>query len=136
MGTVAPGYTVEVEPEVRAWLELLPGRLFRRVETYAELLAELGPDLPQPYARPLRDGVAELRPTLDGVATRVTYWVDDEARRIVLLTVFRTTRTHEEAQIDRAVRVKEECAAAHGPAHGVFVREGREGDGGPDGGVG
>lgn len=124
MGTVAAGYTIELEPEVRAWLELLPGRLFRRVETYAELLAELGPDTPSPYARPLRDGVAELRPMLGGVATRVTYWIDAEDRRIVLLTVFRKTRTHEQAQIERAVIAKRECEAAHGTAHGIFVREG------------
>ncbi|MEY9876339.1 hypothetical protein ABH931_005849 [Streptacidiphilus sp. MAP12-33] len=129
MGTVAAGYTVEVEPEVRAWLELLPGRLFRRVETYAELLAQLGPDTPSPHARVLRDGVAELRPSLDGVATRVTYWIDEDARRIVLLTVFRKTRTHEQAQIDRAVRAKQECRAAHGAAHGIFVREGDGGGG-------
>jgi hypothetical protein len=124
MGTVAAGYTVELEPEVRAWLELLPGRLFRRVETYTELLAELGPKTPPPFARPLRDGVAELRPTLDGVATRVTYWINGDERRIVLLTVFRKTRTHEQAQIERAVRAKLECEAAHGAAHGIFVREG------------
>jgi hypothetical protein len=128
MGTVAAGYTVELEPEVRAWLELLPGRLFRRVETYAELLAELGPNTPSPHARPLRDGVAELRPSLDGVATRITYWIPKGERRIVLLTVFRKTRTHEQAQIERAVRAKLECEAAHGVAHAVFVREG---DGGP-----
>ncbi|WP_236652018.1 type II toxin-antitoxin system RelE/ParE family toxin [Streptacidiphilus neutrinimicus] len=127
MGTVAAGYTVELEPEVRAWLELLPGRLFRRVETYAELLAERGPDTPSPFARTLRDGVAELRPMLDGVATRVTYWINRDERRIVLLTVFRKTRTHEQAQIERAVRAKLECEAAHGAAHGIFVREGAGG---------
>lgn len=36
-------YVIEVEPEVRSWLELLPGRLYRKVEDYADLLAELGP---------------------------------------------------------------------------------------------
>ena len=129
MGTVAAGYTVEVEPEVRAWLELLPGRLFRRVETYAELLAQLGPDTPSPHAHVLRDGVCELRPSLDGVATRVTYWIDEDARRIVLLTVFRKTRTHEQAQIERAVRARRECRTTHGAAHGIFVREGDGGAG-------
>ncbi|MEZ0064654.1 hypothetical protein ABIA32_000642 [Streptacidiphilus sp. MAP12-20] len=124
---MAPPYTVELEPEVRAWLELLPGRLFRRFETYAELLAELGPDTPSPYVRKLGDGVAELRPTLDGVATRITFWITDD-RRIVLLTVFRKTRTHEQAQISRAVRAKQECEAGHeGHAQaeqGTFTREG------------
>jgi hypothetical protein len=53
---------IEIEPEVRSWLELLPGRLYRKVEEYAGALAELGPRTPMPYSRPLRDGVSELRP--------------------------------------------------------------------------
>ncbi|MGW5445402.1 type II toxin-antitoxin system RelE/ParE family toxin [Streptomyces asiaticus] len=114
-------YVIEVEPEVRGWLEFLPGRLYRKVEAYVELLAELGPQTPMPYARPLCDGVAELRPSLDGVQTRVTYWITDD-RRIVLLTVFRKTRAHEEAQINRAVLAKKECQAEHGPAHTDFTR--------------
>ncbi len=92
------------------------------MEDYAELLAELGPQAPMPYARPLRDGVCELRPVLDGVPTRVTYWITGD-RRIVLLTVFRKTRPHEGAQIDRAVLAKKECEAYHGPAHMDFSRE-------------
>ena len=115
-------YAVEAEPEVRAWLELLSGKHFRKVEGYAEVLAELGPQTPMPYVRPLRDGVSELRPTLDGVATRITYWITGD-RRVVLLTVFRKTRSHEEAQIGRAVLAKKECEVSHGPAHMVFSRE-------------
>ncbi|MFE2677257.1 type II toxin-antitoxin system RelE/ParE family toxin [Streptomyces hygroscopicus] len=118
-------YVIEVEPEVRAWLELLPGKLYRKVEAYVELLAELGPQTPMPFARPLRDGVGELRPCLDGVQTRVTYWITGD-RRVVLLTVFRKTRPHEEAQVNRAVMAKKECEAEHGPAHTDFTRE--EGD--------
>ena len=115
-------YVIEVEPEIRAWLELLSGKHFRKVEDYVELLADLGPQLPMPYARPLRDGVGELRPTLDGVATRITYWITED-RRVVLLTVFRKTRSHEEAQINRAVLAKKECEASHEPAHVVFSRK-------------
>ncbi|MGW7619126.1 hypothetical protein ACWGLG_25385 [Streptomyces antimycoticus] len=81
-------YVIEVEPEVRAWLQLLP-------------------------------------PSLDGIQTRVTYWITDD-RRVVLLTVFHRTRAHEEAQINRAVLAKKECEAEHGPAHTDFTRE--EGD--------
>jgi hypothetical protein len=44
----------------------------------------------------------------------------------VLLTVFRKTRPHEEAQFNRAVQAKKECEAEHGPAHSEFTRE--EGD--------
>lgn len=91
------------------------------MEEYAGLLAEFGPHTPMPYARPLRDGVSELRPSLDGIQTRVTYWITDD-RRIVLLTVFRKTRSHEETQINRAVQAKKVCEAEHGPAHQEFVR--------------
>ncbi|WP_042403265.1 type II toxin-antitoxin system RelE/ParE family toxin [Streptacidiphilus carbonis] len=115
-------YVVEAEPEVRAWLELLSGKHFRKVEDYVEVLAEFGLQTPMPYAKPLRDGVSELRPTLDGVATRITFWITED-RRIVLLTVFRKTRSHEEAQISRAVLVKKECEASHLPAHTVFSRK-------------
>lgn len=118
-------YPIEIEPEVRSWLELLPGRLYRKVEEYAGVLAELGPRTPMPYSRPLQDGVSELRPTLDGVQTRVTYWITED-RRIVLLTVFRKTRSHEEAQINRAVLAKKSCQAEHDRAHNEFTRDEEE----------
>jgi hypothetical protein len=66
--------------------------------------------------------VGELRPTLDGVATMITYWITGD-RRIVLLTVFRKTRSHEEAQSNRAVLAKKDCEVTHRPAHKVFTRE-------------
>lgn len=114
-------YTIELEPEVRAWLELLPVRQYRKVEEYADVLAEHGPATPMPYARPLDAGVCELRPTLDGVATRITYWIARD-RRVVLLTVFRKTRQHEAAQIDRAVLAQKTCQIEHEPAHEEFSR--------------
>ncbi|MEV8007062.1 type II toxin-antitoxin system RelE/ParE family toxin [Streptomyces parvus] len=73
------------------------------------------------FRRPLRDGVYELRPTLNGEATRVTYWFAPD-RRIVLLTVFRKTRMRESAQVDRAVRARELCEAEHSPAHTTYTR--------------
>ncbi|MWA11929.1 hypothetical protein E5671_22540 [Streptomyces sp. BA2] len=73
-------YTIEMEPDVRAWLELLTDRHHRKVEEYAELLAGLGASTPMPFARPLRDGVYELRPTLDGQDTRITYWFAPDRR--------------------------------------------------------
>ncbi|MFJ1864043.1 hypothetical protein ACIOD1_05380 [Streptomyces sp. NPDC088097] len=39
-------YAIEVEPEVRTWLELLPDRQYRKVEEYADLLATHGPSPP------------------------------------------------------------------------------------------
>jgi hypothetical protein len=114
-------YAIEVEPEVRAWLESLPTKHFLKVEEYVGLLAEHAGSLGEPYARHLGDGVRELRPTLDGAALRITYWLAPN-RTAVLLTVFRKTRMREEAEVKRALLAKQVCAAEHGPAHEEFVR--------------
>ncbi|MFD6436205.1 type II toxin-antitoxin system RelE/ParE family toxin [Streptomyces venezuelae] len=114
-------YDVELEPEVRIWLQLLTDRHYRKVEEYADLLASLGTATPMPFARPLREGVYELRPTLDGQDTRVTYWFTSD-RRIVLLTVFHKTWIREREQVDRAVRARKVCENKHLPAHLTYDR--------------
>ncbi|MER7000627.1 type II toxin-antitoxin system RelE/ParE family toxin [Streptomyces sp. NPDC000410] len=119
-------YVIEVEPEVRSWLECIPIGHYRKVEEYAELLAALGTRTPMPFARPLRDGVYELRPTLGGADTRITYWFAP-GHRIVLLTVFRKTRMREAAQVARAVAARIVCLSEHGPAHATYSR-GEKGD--------
>ncbi|WP_280213608.1 type II toxin-antitoxin system RelE/ParE family toxin [Nocardia cyriacigeorgica] len=61
-----PLYSIEIEPEVRAWLESLPAKHFLKVEEYVGLLAEHALTLGEPFSRHLGEGVRELRPTLDG----------------------------------------------------------------------
>ncbi|MER7245384.1 type II toxin-antitoxin system RelE/ParE family toxin [Kribbella sp. NPDC000426] len=112
---------MELEPEVRAWLESLPAKHFLKVEEYVGLLAEQAASLGEPYARHLGDGVRELRPTLDGAAMRITYWLAP-GRTAVLLTVFRKTRMREEAEVKRALLAKQTCEAEHERAHEEFVR--------------
>nr|WP_255429735.1 type II toxin-antitoxin system RelE/ParE family toxin [Streptomonospora sp. PA3] len=53
-----------------------------------------------------------MRLRLRGVAARVTYWCKPDGR-IVLLTVFRKTKQHDQRQIDRAVRAQKLCAGEH-----------------------
>ncbi|WP_214416071.1 type II toxin-antitoxin system RelE/ParE family toxin [Sphaerisporangium fuscum] len=107
--------TVELEPEVREWLEGLPSALFARVVFYVDLLAAEGPLLGEPYTRQLDGKLRELRFYLDDKATRVTHWIAPE-RRIVLLTVFRKTRPREEREIERARRALRRCIQqAHTP---------------------
>jgi hypothetical protein len=118
-------YVIELEPEVRCWLEGLPPQRYRQVEEKAELLVRSPTTLGEPHARNLGEGVRELRFILGGNATRVTYWLAP-GRRIVLLTVFRKTRMREEAEVKRAKLAKELCEAEHGPAHDEFTREFRE----------
>jgi hypothetical protein len=54
--------------------------------------------------------------------TRVTYWLAP-GRRVILLTVFRTTRSAETAEVSRALQAQKICEAEHGPAHTKFDRE-------------
>ncbi|MEV5984543.1 type II toxin-antitoxin system RelE/ParE family toxin [Streptomyces sp. NPDC052051] len=120
-------FAIEIEPEVRAWLEALPAKHFLKVDEYVGLLAEQAVGLGEPYARYLGDGVRELRPTLDGAAMRITYWLTPN-RTAVLLTVFRKTRMHEDGEVRRAKLAQKICEAEHGPAHDEFVRIVEEGE--------
>lgn len=121
VGAVSELFAVEIEPEVRDWLEALPARHFLKIDEYVGLLAERAESLGEPYARYLGDGVRELRPTLDGAAIRITYWLAP-GRRAILMTVFRKTRMREDAEIKRAKLAQQTCQAEHGPAHEEFLR--------------
>ena len=103
-----PWGTVELEPEVRGWLEELPTGQFMTAAFYVDLLAERGPLLGEPYTRQLDGKLWELRFHLDGRAMRVTYWIASD-RRIVLLTVFAKSRMREEREIERARRALARC---------------------------
>jgi hypothetical protein len=118
---------VEIEPEVRAWLESLPARQFRKVERMVMLLAANPTGLGEPHARYLGDGLRELRPTIDGAAFRITYWLASR-RVVILLTIFRKSRMREDAEVARAKLAHKTCEAGHGPAHDVFDREIEEED--------
>ena len=82
MGEEAPsrGYSiramtwgsVELEPEVRDWLEALPTAEFATAAFYVDLVAERGPLLGEPYTRQLDGKLRELRFHLSGRPVRVT----------------------------------------------------------------
>jgi hypothetical protein len=99
---------IELEPEVRDWLERLPTAQFATAAFYVDLLAERGPLLGEPYTRQLDGKLRELRFHLDRRAVRVTYWIAS-GRRIVLLTVFAKSRMREEREIERARRALARC---------------------------
>jgi hypothetical protein len=102
--------TVELEPEIRDWLERLPTEQFATVAFYVDLLAEQGPLLSEPYTRQLDGKLRELRFHLGRQAVRVTYWIAP-GRRIVLLTMFVKTRMREQREVDRARRALARCMA-------------------------
>ena len=105
-----PWGTVELEPEVRDWLEGLPTAQFATSAFYVDLLGERGPLLGEPYTRQLDGKLRELRFHLERRAVRVTYWIAT-GRRIVLLTVFAKSRMREEREIERARRALVRCEA-------------------------
>ncbi|MGK4578438.1 type II toxin-antitoxin system RelE/ParE family toxin [Kitasatospora sp. HPMI-4] len=117
-------YTVEVEPEVRAWLETLAQTDYAAVERAADILAEQPTTLGEPLSRHLGGQVRELRVNLRGTAMRITYWLAP-GRRIVLLTVFRKTRMRETGEVERAQLAQKACEAGHAPAgdHDTYDRK-------------
>jgi hypothetical protein len=125
-GGVSELYQVELEPEVAQWLDGPSDKHFGKVDDASGLLAELGPAMPMPLARSLRDGVWELRLVLGDIDARITYWIAPD-RRIVFLTWFRKTQQHEEKQIARAVLARKQCEAEHGPADADFHRSASNG---------
>jgi hypothetical protein len=102
--------TVELEPEIKDWLEGLPTTQFAHVAFYVDLLAENGPLLGEPYTKQLDGRLRELRFYLERDAMRLTYWIAPD-RRIILLTVFRKTRMREGRQVARARRALARCVA-------------------------
>lgn len=84
-------YTIEIEPEVRLWLENIPAHHYKQAERVADLLAEQPTTLDEPHSRHLGGKLRELRFRLGDVHQRITYWLAPD-RRVVLLTVFRRPR--------------------------------------------
>jgi len=103
--------TVELEPEVREWLEQLPTAQFATAAFSIDLVAEQGPLLSEPYTRQLDGKLRELRFHLDRAAVRVTYWIAP-GQQIVLLTVFVKSRMREVREVERARRALARCIDA------------------------
>ncbi|MFF9482238.1 type II toxin-antitoxin system RelE/ParE family toxin [Streptomyces sp. NPDC014733] len=127
---MADAWEIEIEPEVRHWLDTLSDRGYLHAEHIAERLLASPTTLGEPYSRHLGKGLRELRFHLghDGDAVRMTYWLAP-GRRIVFLTVFRKTRMREDAEVKRAQQARERCAAEGHTAHDEFTREMSRGEG-------
>ncbi|MGQ0846891.1 MAG: type II toxin-antitoxin system RelE/ParE family toxin [Sporichthyaceae bacterium] len=115
-------YAVEIEPQVRTWLEGLSDRDFGRVDFLVGLLAEQAETLGEPHTRHLGGKLRELRLSLLSRQTRVTYWLAPQ-RRIVLLTVFAKTRGAETAEVQRAHKAQKNCEERHRIAHEDYERK-------------
>ncbi|MFJ4847484.1 MULTISPECIES: type II toxin-antitoxin system RelE/ParE family toxin [unclassified Streptomyces] len=114
-------WLIELEPEVREWLDTLSTVQYRTVERQADRLAASPTTIGEPYSRHLQGPVRELRFVLGVDSVRITYWLAP-GRRIVLMTVFSKSRMREEAQVHRAMLKQKECEAEHPPAHVTYDR--------------
>ncbi len=122
-GTRRELHRLELEPEVRDWLRSLSDSDYKRVDEVAGVLAEKGAGLGGPWSDHLGGQVWELRVRLAHVAVRVTYWCRPDGT-IVMPTVFRKTRQHDQRQIDRAVRAQQACERDHRrPAEHTYERQ-------------
>jgi hypothetical protein len=96
--------TVELEPEVTAWLEGLSDDAFGQAAFYIDLLAEYGVSLGEPYTRQLRGKLRELRFFLSRDRIRMSYFIAT-GRRIILLSVFKKTQRREQRKLtERSAR--------------------------------
>ena len=82
---------VELEPEVRDWLEGLDEQRWAQAMFHLDLPEERGVLLSEPYTRQLSGKLRELRFYCGGERIRISYWIAS-GRRIIALTVFAKTR--------------------------------------------
>ena len=92
---------MEISPEVENWYATLNSKDKAMADRAFDRLAQFGPALRMPHARPLGGGLVELRFTCEGTARRVTYYIDVQ-RRIITLTTFRKQRQNERQEVARA----------------------------------
>jgi hypothetical protein len=103
-------WEVELEPEVEEWLDGITLKEFASVLPRIEQLGERGSALRMPASRSLGDGLFELRFDLNRVSWRISFFFAD-ARRVVLLTVFRKQRMNERHEVERARVAMRRCVA-------------------------
>jgi hypothetical protein len=92
---------VEISPEIETWYASLKSKDKAMADRAFDRLAEHGPALRMPHARPLGGGLFELRFICEGTARRVTYYTDPR-RRVITLTTFRKQRQNERREVARA----------------------------------
>jgi hypothetical protein len=115
-------YAVEVEPEVRSWLERLSDRDFGRADFLVGLLAEEAGTLGEPYTRHPGGKVRELSVPSAGQATAHhllarTGPPDHPADSVPQDSQRRGSRGHP------CLQAQKTCEAEHGAAHDTFDRE-------------
>ena len=106
-------WAVEISPEVETWYATLKSKDKAMADRAFDRLAEHGPALRMPHARPLGGGLCELRFSCEGTARRVTYYTGTQ-RNVITLTTFRKQRQNERREASRARRARQEAGDSDG----------------------
>lgn len=104
---------MEISPEVESWYATLKSKDKAMADRAFDRLADDGPALRMPHARPLGGGLCELRFTCEGTARRVTYYIDTR-RNVITLTTFRKQRQAERREVARARQAMQASQEAGG----------------------
>lgn len=68
-------WALEIEPEVRTFLESLTPRQYAQADASVDLLLDAPTTLGEPHAKHLADGLRELRLRIHPNDWRLTYWL-------------------------------------------------------------
>lgn len=111
-------YEIELSDEVVAWYARLGTRDRAVADRALDRLAARGPAVAMPHARPLGEGLFELRFVCEGVARRITY-AFGRGHEVHALTTFRKQRAVERHEVERAVRAAGRAAREREAGRGV-----------------
>jgi hypothetical protein len=109
-------WTVQISPEVEDWYASLNSKDKAMADRAFGRLAELGPALRMPHARPRGGGLFELRFTCEGTARRVSYHID-APRKAITLTTFRKQRHNKRRELAwarQALRASQQAGGTDG----------------------
>ena len=90
-----PWGEVELEPEVRDWLEGLDDQRWAQAMFHLDPLEERGALLGEPYTRQLAGKLRELRFYCGGQHVRISYWIAPGRRVISTLKRIRATMRYD-----------------------------------------
>jgi phage-related protein len=100
------------------WLASVPRKASAKCQAYLARLQSEGHELRRPIADYLRDGIHELRPSLEGVHYRILYFFHGNEAVVVSHGLIKE-RTIPAAEIERAVKRMEQFRLA--PRKHTFI---------------
>ena len=93
---------------VIGFLDSLPPKIKAKALRTMELLEEFGPSLPMPYARPMGDGLYELRIRVRNDTSRIFYFFCVDQRIIMTNGFIKKTETTPKGELEKALKYRAE----------------------------